>query len=312
MGSSRLASARAVRAGRRIRSTIGDAAEANTEAQRPPGRLEHVRAVEDRDGEGTRVSRGFLDHSRDTRIPLQAAFSQELVRVLPAGPGTLLVRGPSDRVNLTAMSGHLEAQGRSYLDPRWTIVPVGGFAGVTAFVGLLGTRSNVAVMADAGGGGSECGSTDSPAGRRMLCRENGIVRPADFTSRRARGEAADAEAPNDDATGRVEPDADGGDTTRSNGTSDADPDIDNQIEEGGADIEDLFAEDLHVDLVNRSGAPSIEPFEIHGEGRTVRRIETATGLGPDRYLPARLLLDGQSDPRKGWRRERMTGSNRSS
>ena len=85
---------------------------------------------------------------------------------------------------------------------------------------------------------------------------------------------------------------DGSDTARSNGTSDADPDIDNQIEEGGADIENLFAEDFYVDLVNRSGVPSIEPFEIHGEGRTVRRIEAATGLGSDRYLPARHPLDG--------------------
>ena len=263
------------------------------------GRLERVRTVEDRDGEGTLVSREFLDHSSDTRIPLQAAFGHELVRVLPAGPGTLLVRGPSDHVYLTAMSGHLEAQGRSYLDPRWTIVPVGGLAGVSAFVGLLGTRSNVAVMADVGGDGGGGGSTDSPAGRRMLA-ENGIVRPADFTSRSARGEADDAGDPNDDPSGRVEPDAGDGDTAaRSNGAIDADSHVDNPSEEGGADIEDLFAEDFYVDLVNRSGAASIEPFEIHGEGRIVRRIEAATGLGLDRYLPARLLLDGRADPLEG-------------
>ena len=121
-----------------------------------------------------------------------------------------------------------------------------------------------------------------------MLAENGIVRPADFTSRRARGEAAVAEAPNDDATGRVDPDADGGDTARSNGTSDADP-----------DIEDLFAEDLHVDLVNRCGAASNEPVEIHGEGRVVRRIEAATGLGLDRYVPDRHPLDGQPDPLEG-------------
>jgi len=266
------------------------------------GRLERVRTVEDRDGEGTRVSRELLDHSSDTRIPLQAAFGHELIRVLPAGPGTLLVRGPSDHVYLTAMSGHLEAQGRSYLDPRWTIVPVGGLAGVSAFVGLLGTRSNVAVMADVGEGGDggrgRGGPTDSPAGRRMLA-ENGVVRPADFTARRAGGEAAGADDPNDDASGRVEPDAGDGAPARPNGTSDAGAHVDNRIEEEGADIEDLFAEDFYVDLVNRSGAASIEPFEIHGEGRIVRRIEAATGLGLDRYLPARLLLDGQADPLEG-------------
>ena len=110
-------------------------------------------------------------------------------------------------------------------------------------------------MADVGGdtGGSEGESSDSPAGRRMLA-ENGIVRPADFTSRTARGEPAGADDPNDDATGRVEPDADGGDAARSNGTSDADPVFDNRIEEGGADLEDLFAEDLHCELIEYAGS----------------------------------------------------------
>lgn len=258
------------------------------------GRLDCVRTVEDRDGEGTRVSREFLDHSSDTRIPLQAAFGHELIRVLPSGPSTLLVRGPSDHVYLTAMSGHLETRGRTYLDPRWTIVPVGGLAGVSAFVGLLGTRSNVAVMADLG----QVESTDSPAGRRML-GENGIVRPGDFTSRRSRAEPAGTGDPDVPDSGRVPPDADEGDPGRLNGTSDPDPAVEDRIEDGGADIEDLFAEDFYVDLVNRSGAASIEPFEIHGEGRIVRRIESAIGLGFDRYLPARLLLDGQADPLEG-------------
>ena len=251
------------------------------------GRLERVRTVEDQDGEGTRVSREFLDHSSETRIPLQAAFGHELIRVLPAGPGTLLVRGPSDHVYLSAMSGHLEAQGRSCLDPRWTIVPVGGLAGVSAFVGLLGTRSNVAVMADVIG----VGLTDYRAGRRMLA-ENGIVRPADFTSRRLLANDAETNPPDEYAATGFPPDPDEVDTALSNGTSDAE----SRIEDDGADIEDLFAEDFYVDLVNRSGAASIEAFEILGEGRIVRRIESATGIGLDRYLPARLLIDWRTDP----------------
>ena len=266
-----------------------------------PDDIERVRTVEDRDGEGTRVSRELLDHSIDTRIPLQAALGHELIRVLPTGPGILLVRGPSDHVYLTAMSGHLEAQGRSYLDPRWTIVPVGGLAGVSAFVGLLGTRSNVAVMADVGGGES----TNSPAGRRML-EENGIVRPADFTTRRLYGSAAAA-------FDRIEPEAGDDEVARMNGAGAAGPadgedgedgedggpnleDGGTNLEDAAADVEDLFTEDFYVALVNRSGAASIEPFEIHGEGRVVQRIEAATGRGLDRYLPARLLLDRPADP----------------
>lgn len=44
---------------------------------------------------------------------------------------------------------------------------------------------------------------------------------------------------------------------------------------GGADLEDLFAEDFYVDLVNRSGSASIEPFETRGVGRIAQRIESA-------------------------------------
>lgn len=64
----------------------------------------------------------------------------------------------------------------------------------------------------------------------------------------------------------------------------------------GLEIEDLFAEDFYLDLVNRSGAASVEPFEVRGGGRIVRRIEAVTGIGLDRFLPARVLLDAEDDP----------------
>ena len=59
----------------------------------------------------------------------------------------------------------------------------------------------------------------------------------------------------------------------------------------GADIEDLFTEEFYVDLVNRSHAAAIEAFEIQGAGRIVERIESATGAGFNRYLPALFLLE---------------------
>ena len=58
-----------------------------------------------------------------------------------------------------------------------------------------------------------------------------------------------------------------------------------------ADIEDLFAESFYVDLVNRSNAAAVEAFEVRGDGRIVERIESATGAGFNRYLPARFLLE---------------------
>ncbi len=59
----------------------------------------------------------------------------------------------------------------------------------------------------------------------------------------------------------------------------------------GADIEDLFADDFYLGLVNRSGAAAVERFEIAGGGSIVERIEAVTGTGFNRYLPARFLLE---------------------
>ena len=60
-------------------------------------------------------------------------------------------------------------------------------------------------------------------------------------------------------------------------------------------VEDLFAEDFYLDLANRSGAATIEKFELHGEGGVVRRIEAVTGTRLNRWLPARFLLEGRAE-----------------
>ena len=202
--------------------------------------LERVRTVEDRDEAGSCVSHAFFDHSRDTRLPLQASLGAELIHTLPVSADTLLVEGPSDHVFLTALSAHLESRGRASLDSRWTVVPVGGLSGVCAFAALLGTRPNVAIIADLHDAGERV--AESTAGREMLARE-GVIRLSELTG----------------------------------------------AEE--ADIEDLFAEEFYVELVNRSRAAAIEVFEVQGTGRIVERIENATGAGFNRYLPALFLLE---------------------
>ena len=266
------------------------------------------------------------------------------------------------------MSAHLEARGRSYLDPRWTIVPVGGLAGVSAYCALLEARPGLAVLSDVSGSGSP--TTDSRPGRGMVA-ENGIIRLADFVQRKTAGGAAaggDGGAPEaDGADGAADAGGDAGagaeagaeaagdaqapgangaagdageaqhfgpanGETAGGGPHDPSPgdglaealaaavaaarDVDaaggeSGSENGGAEgagveedagldfgddagVEDLFAEEFYLGLVNGSGAASVEPFEIRGRGRIVRRIEAATGLGLDRYLPARLLLDREA------------------
>ena len=337
--------------------------------------LEGVRTVEDRDGEGTRVSHEFFDHSNDTRLPLQAALGQEVIRSVPAGPSTLFVEEPSDHVFLTAMSGHLERLGRSCLDPRWSIVSVGRLAGVSAFIALLGVGRNLAVVAGRSNRNGAA-AAELPLTRRLLA-EKGVVRLAEFAVGAAAGAAAgngrgdgmdgdlagglgaglddDLGAGWEAAASHRGMGADLGDETGRGGTG-ADPEdamggggleagfgaemgddeedwedetgdepghafghefggemedeidivarevgvrageVDDRVDLDEVDIEDLFTTDFYVDLVNRSGAATIEPFEVRGPGRIVRRIETATGLGLDRYLPARLLLDNEADP----------------
>lgn len=139
--------------------------------------LERVRTVEDREGAGSQVSHTFFDHSDDTRLPLQASLGSELIRSLSVGSDALLVAGPSDHVFLTVMSGHLERGGRCSLDPRWTVVPVGGLRGACAFAALLQSAPNVAIIADLHG--REDHGVNSPKGREMTARE-GVIGLADI------------------------------------------------------------------------------------------------------------------------------------
>lgn len=120
-----------------------------------PSRLQRVRTVEDVDHEGTKVSADVLSTSKDTRFPLQAALGYDLAQTLFLGPDNLVVEGPADYLYLQVMSGHLRALGRTPLDPRWVIVPVGGLDKIPTFVALLGAQLNVVVLLEVSGGGTQ-------------------------------------------------------------------------------------------------------------------------------------------------------------
>ena len=320
-----------------------------------PRRLERVRTVEDRGDDGSRVSAALFDHSNGTRLPLEVALGQHLVRSLDAGSADLLVRAPSDHIYLRAVSAHLESLGRACLDRRWRIVPVGGLDGISAFGALAGGGAErIAVLFDGRPGDGL--AADSPIGRKLL-EGRGIIRVADFVSARPgiveepapaleelaatasldEEEPAEVEssgesegldfpesgaAPTEPGETPTEPDfspfADAlpaaADETAADGDApyfepaswyderggrDTETPPDDEEREApaeGLEIEDLFAENFFLDLVNRSGAASVEPFEVRGAGRIVRRIEAVTGIGLDRLLPARVLLDAEDDP----------------
>lgn len=120
-----------------------------------PLHFERVRIVQDRsidaDGElpaedsGTKVLTEIFEASDDSLFPLQGALGYELHQTLFIGPYSLVVEGVADLLYLQTISGLLEAEGMTGLDPKWTITPVGGSAKVPTFVALLGAQKNMTI-----------------------------------------------------------------------------------------------------------------------------------------------------------------------
>lgn len=109
--------------------------------------LARVRTVTDHGRDlGTVVSSEVFRTDRDTVFPLQAALGYELAQTLFIGAHNLLVEGPSDLIYLDVLSARVAAGGRQPLDPRWTVVPVGGADKLSTFVTLLGGNQLDAVV----------------------------------------------------------------------------------------------------------------------------------------------------------------------
>ncbi|MCC6909251.1 MAG: AAA family ATPase [Phycisphaerales bacterium] len=114
-----------------------------------PGNLERVRLVEDGGKEiGAVVSSEVLTRDRDTLFPLQGALGYDLVQHLFVAENNIVVEGTSDYAYLKLMSDYLGGKGRSSLDPKWSIVPVGGADLIPTFVALLGNHLKVTVLVD--------------------------------------------------------------------------------------------------------------------------------------------------------------------
>lgn len=101
-------------------------------------RLHQVRVVEDKPGQGTVISSNLSGSDAKTIFPLQAALGWSIAQNLFIAERNLLVEGISELTILQAMSRVVEDTGGEGLDPRITIVPVGGLSNVATFVSLLG------------------------------------------------------------------------------------------------------------------------------------------------------------------------------
>lgn len=121
-----------------------------------PDKLERVRIVEDRGREdGARISANVLSSDPDTLFPLQGALGYDLAQHLFIASNNLVVEGTSDYTFLTLISDFLKERSRTYLDERWSVVPVGGADLIPTFVALLGHHLEVTVLIDARKGGNQ-------------------------------------------------------------------------------------------------------------------------------------------------------------
>lgn len=119
-----------------------------------PTRYETMRAVNDRATRddpdlGVEITPVSLSADRHTILPVEAALGYSVAQHLFLGVGPhLAVEGSSDYVFLTRLSQHLTKQGREGLDPRLSIIPVGGIGNMPAFVAMMGRRLQVRALID--------------------------------------------------------------------------------------------------------------------------------------------------------------------
>jgi predicted ATPase len=114
-----------------------------------PGKLERVRLVHDGGRQvGSQITSNVLSTDRDTLFPLQGALGYDMVQHLFIAPHNLIVEGTSDFTYLNLLSTHLASIGRTGLDPKWSIIPVGGADLIPSFVALLGNHLELTVLID--------------------------------------------------------------------------------------------------------------------------------------------------------------------
>ncbi|MFD5084252.1 AAA family ATPase [Kitasatospora sp. NPDC058406] len=119
-----------------------------------PTRYETMRAIHDQATRqdpslGVVVTPVSLSADPKTILPVEAALGYSVAQHLFLGAGPLLaVEGSSDFVFLMRVSDYLINRGRTGLDPRLAIIPVGGVGNMPAFIAVMGRRLTVRAIID--------------------------------------------------------------------------------------------------------------------------------------------------------------------
>ena len=112
-----------------------------------PHRLDRVRVVEDTSTEteeftpasreGTQVFADATQARKESILPLEGALGYALSHDLFPSPNVLVVGGVADLIFLHTMSNILSDSGKTGLDPRWAISPIGGAQHLGIFLALM-------------------------------------------------------------------------------------------------------------------------------------------------------------------------------
>ena len=114
----------------------------------PSDKLERVRTVLET-SDGSVISDSIQEKDPNTLFPLQAALGYDIAQNLFISNKNLLVEGVSDLIILTAISGILETENRTFLRNDITIIPTGGLEKVATFISLLrGSKLEIACLLD--------------------------------------------------------------------------------------------------------------------------------------------------------------------
>jgi len=121
-----------------------------------PHQLDSVRVVEDTSTEteefsltsreGTQVFADATQTRKESILPLEGALGYALSHDLFPSPNVLGVKGIPDLIYLHTMSQLLSESGRSGLDPRWTVSPLGGSQNLGVFLALMGDNQDKRIV----------------------------------------------------------------------------------------------------------------------------------------------------------------------
>lgn len=146
-----------------------------------PAKYERLRGVEDRSTRtnpdlGVSVTAVDVSADPDTLLPVQAALGYSMSQHLFLGAGRhLTVEGGSDFIYLQRVSEHLTSAGRTGLDPRLAIIPLGSASHAPAFVALFARHMRVSVLLDGDQNGRDAQRVYAQAAKGLIKPEEVVV-----------------------------------------------------------------------------------------------------------------------------------------